>query len=193
MGQNAERISLYVPPEEYAAVKALGACWDEDSKYWYIGSDVDASAFRRWLPGHDDEEELQITSEQAYVASARVACQQCQSKIEVICIYCQSGLVRDESLEPLMKLTVSNISALDSALERQLAPWPAFKQVGEPGSQAGYFANHCPRCGALQEDYLLHDEPGDPFFSIPTAPPDAVELTPLVGRIQLSGDYHFEV
>jgi hypothetical protein len=35
-----ERIFLYVPPEEYAEVKASGACWDDDSKRWYIRSDM---------------------------------------------------------------------------------------------------------------------------------------------------------
>ncbi len=35
-----ERIHLYVPPEEYAQVKASGAFWDDESKRWYIGRDM---------------------------------------------------------------------------------------------------------------------------------------------------------
>jgi hypothetical protein len=31
--------------------------------------------------------------------------------------------------------------------------------ANQVGSEEGYFANHCPHCGALQEDYLLHAEP----------------------------------
>jgi hypothetical protein len=193
MGKNLRRISLYVPPEEYADVKALGGCWDEEAKCWYISSDVTSPTFQQWLPDNEQEEELGITSEQAYVASARVACQQCRSTIEVICIYCESGSVRDEPLEPLTKLTVSNVWAMDPVLARQLEPWPTFGKGSEPDSREGYFANHCSHCGALQEDYLLHDEPDGPFFDIPNASPGAVALTPLAGRVQLSGNYHFQV
>jgi hypothetical protein len=39
----------------------------------------------------------------------------------------------------------------------------------------------------------LHSEPGDPFFNIPRAAPGSIKLTPLVGRIRLSGDEHFEI
>ena len=45
----------------------------------------------------------------------------------------------------------------------------------------------------MQEDYLLHSEPGDVFFSLAIDTPGAVEFTPLEGRLQLSGDYGFEV
>jgi hypothetical protein len=45
----------------------------------------------------------------------------------------------------------------------------------------------------MQEDYLLHAEPGDVFFGISRAEPGSIEFTPLVGRIQLSGDCSFEV
>jgi hypothetical protein len=61
------------------------------------------------------------------------------------------------------------------------------------GSEEDCFANHCPRCGAMQEDYLLHAEPGDVFFGISHAEPGSIEFTPLAGRIQLSGDCSFEV
>jgi len=45
----------------------------------------------------------------------------------------------------------------------------------------------------VQEDLYLHSEPGDPFFGIPHAPPGAITLTPLLGRVQLSGDESFEI
>jgi hypothetical protein len=60
-------------------------------------------------------------------------------------------------------------------------------------TEDGYFANHCPHCGALQEDYLLHAEPGDVFFGLSRAESWSIEFTPLVGRIQLSGDSSFAV
>ena len=137
------------------------------------------------VPAHEDDGEFTVTSGRACVASATIACLKCHSNIEVICIYCESGIVSEE---PLKEFTVSGVWAMDSALTRQLEPWACFKSV----DQEGYFANHCPHCNALQDDLYLHSEPDQPFFSIPRAPPGTIELTPLVGRIQLSGDESFE-
>jgi hypothetical protein len=187
------RTYLFVPPEEKAEVEALGAHWDATSMCWYISADEDPARFSKWLPddaSEEEDEEFRITSSQAYVASATVPCEKCHSKIEVICIHCESGTV---SGDPLTQFTVSDVWAMDDALVRQLEPWPAFRKVASPDFQESDFFNHCPRCGALQDDFYLHSEPGDPFFSIPRAAPGSIKLTPLVGRIQLSGDEHFEI
>lgn len=141
-------------------------------------------------PRTEEDEEFTITSDQAYVAAATAPCQNCRAPIEVICIYCAGGTVMDE---PLTEFTVSNIRAMDGALAAQLGPWPAFREVSDHTDDESYFANHCPRCGALQEDLYLHSEPDQPFFSIARAEPGAVRLTPLEGRVKLSGDESFEV
>ena len=39
----------------------------------------------------------------------------------------------------------------------------------------------------------LHSEPDHPFFGIPRASHGAVRLTPLVGRVPLSGYESFEI
>ena len=185
-----QRSYLFVPPEEKSAVQALGACWDADSKRWYIDSAAVQAPFARWLPEAQDEEEFTIASSEAHVAAATTACHRCQSPIDVICIYCETGAVGGD---PLLCFTISNVWAMDDALARQLGSWPNFRDVGGADGDSGYFANHCPRCGALQEDMYLHSEPGDPFFDIPGAAPGAIRLTPLIGTIRLSGDEHFEV
>ncbi|TLZ37867.1 MAG: hypothetical protein E6K23_16870 [Gammaproteobacteria bacterium] len=189
----SDRLYLYVPPEEKGEVQALGASWDAESSCWYIGAGDDRARFWEWLPepgqGPGDEE-FSITSEAAYVAAATVACWKCRSRIEVICIYCESGTVLGE---PLSQFTVSSIRAIDGTLARRLAPWPTFREVHSEVDQESHFANHCPHCGALQEDMHLHSEPGHPFFSIPRSAPGAVRLTALEGRVRLSGDESFEV
>lgn len=188
-----QRTYLYVPPEEKVEVQALGAHWDGDSKRWYIGADESAEKFARWLPRspeaeeHDDEP-FTIVSDQAYVASAMTACQQCNSNIEVICIHCESGTA---SGEPLTRFTVSHIWAIDEELALHLRRWPDFHKVID--SDDGMFANHCPHCGAQQDDMYLHSEPGDPFFDIPSAARCSIRLTPLTGTVRLSGDEHFQV
>lgn len=136
------------------------------------------------------EDAFTITSSDAYVAVATVPCQRCRSSIEVICIHCERGTV---SGEPLDRFTVSEIWAMDEALARQLRAWPFFREVREPDGEGSSFANHCPRCGAPQDDLYLHSEPDEPFFDIPRAAPGSVELTPLDGPVRLSGDEHFEV
>lgn len=127
-----------------------------------------------------------IRSDQAYVACASSTCCRSRREIEVLAIYCQRGTASGESLE---QFTVQGIWAMEPALTRQLERWPSFRF----DAQQGCYANHCPHCGAPQDEAVLHDEPDQPFFSID--PPDTrtLRLTPLVGMVQLSGDYSVEV
>jgi len=184
-----ERIYLYVPPEEYAEVKASGACWDEHSKRWYVPQGSVSATLSRWM-GDGDEAEFGIESEEAFIAAAQTSCTNCREKIEVICIHCYSGIDL-ESGNALEFFTLSNISSMDSALAATLERWRFYRTTTEP--EDGYFANHCPYCGAVQEDYLLHSEPGDVFFCIAEAEPGSIELTAVEGRIRMSGDCGFGV
>ena len=186
-----ERTYLFVPPEEKADVEALGAQWDGLSKRWYICPDHAPAKFARWLAsaGENDEDELSIISNQAAVAATQTPCQRCGASIEVVCLYCESGTSSDE---PLSRFTVCDVSAMDENLSHQLRRWPTFRRISNPnGEEAGNFANHCPHCGAPQEDLYLHSEPDNPFFDIPNAPPGSITLTPLSGSIRLDGDEHF--
>ena len=187
-----ERIFLYVQPEEYAEVKASGACWDDASKRWYIPDEMAPASFSQWLGDEEGEAEYGITSDDAFVAAAQSACSSCHEQIEVICIFCESG-TDSEIGEPMRQFTLSNVWAMDSALATQLERWRYFRKGIGAESEEGYFANHCPHCEALQEDYLLHAEPVDVFFGLSRAEPGSIEFIPLVGRIQLSGDCSFAV
>ncbi len=187
-----EQIFLHVPPEEYAEVKGSGACWDDHSKRWFVPGDTAPASFSRWLGDEEGEAEFGATSDEAFVASAQASCLTCHERIEVICIYCESG-TDSEIGDPMTQVTVSSVWAMDKALATQLARWRFFRKSIGAGSEEGYFANHCPHCGALQEDYLLHAEPGDVFFGVSGAEPGSIEFTPLIGRIQVSGDCSFGV
>jgi len=186
-----ERIYLYVPPEEYAEVKASGACWDEHSKRWYVTQDKASATLSRWM-GEGDEAEFGFESEEAFIAAAQVSCSNCREKIEVICIHCYSGIDL-ESGNALEFFTLSNISCMDSALAATLEGWRFHRTATGAESEEGYFANHCPYCGTVQEDYLLHSEPGDVFFCIAEAEPGSIEFTAVEGRILVSGDCGFGV
>jgi hypothetical protein len=184
------RTYLFVPPEEKCEVRGLGARWDTESKRWYIESEEASARFSRWLQQSQDDEEYTISSAAAYVAEASTNCQRCDSRIDVICLHCESGTVLGE---PLARFTVFDVWAMDDSLTQHLEAWPNYRRVDGRGDDGTVFANHCPRCGSPQEDMYLHSEPDQPFFNVPRAEPGNIKLTALAGSIQLSGNEHFEV
>jgi hypothetical protein len=187
-----DRTYLYASPEDYPEIRAAGAHWDEAAKSWYIAGDMAPAAFSQWLGEEEEEASFGLSSDEAYVACAQATCVKCQRNIEVICLYCDGGI--DAELdEPLAQITVSNIWAMDAALAQQLEPWPGFRPRDAAGSGQGEYLNHCPHCGAAQEEELLHAEPRAVFFSVAGARAKSVKLVALEGRVQLSGDYGFEV
>ncbi|HEY3784362.1 MAG TPA: hypothetical protein VGL55_03680 [Steroidobacteraceae bacterium] len=137
-----------------------------------------------------EEYEFTITSSDAYVAAALIPCGTCHAKTEVICIHCETGTVSGEALS---RFTISDVTAIDKALARQLEPWPTFRKVGGSDVPEGDYANHCRHCGAVLDDMYLHSEPDEPFFDVPGAPPGSIKLAPLEGTIRLSGDEHFDL
>lgn len=130
-----------------------------------------------------------ITSNEAYVACARARCWRCRAVIEVVCLFCETGEIQGDRYEDF---AVSNITAVDAALWRQLERWPYFRFGYSHIARSRYLANHCPRCGALQGDYFLHCEPSGAFFTLKRAPAGAIEFTPLRGPVRLTGDEGFE-
>lgn len=179
------RTYLYVPPEEKTAVEAQGAKWDHETKRWYIEAQQPHFAFTRWLLVDDEAPEFNIISDRAFVAAAKFRCLECSRPTEVICIYCESGFVLDE---PLTNFSLSHITAMCEGLQEQLRTWPNFQKTA-----GGLFVNRCHNCGARCDDLYLHTEPGDLFFDLPSGSDGSIELTPIAGTIQLSGDEHFQV
>ncbi len=184
---------LYVPFEENAQVKALGGRWDLERKCWYIEDRQDPVRFRRWLHGRGEstvlDESYSIVSDRAYIASATTRCWRCGVSIGVVCIYCAAGIVDGDCYEDF---SVSNITAVDESLQRQLERWPFFRFGYSKVFGGRALANHCPHCRRLQADYYLHCEPEGAFFTVMGAPAGAIELQPLAGRVRMDGDQGFE-
>jgi len=69
------------------------------------------------------------------------------------------------------EFTVSNVWAMDEGLAEAMRRWNCYRKEGNEESAGGEdFANHCPHCGAAQEDYLLPSERGDVFFGLEMGP-----------------------
>jgi hypothetical protein len=129
-----------------------------------------------------------ILSDEAVVVSGRVKCWHCQADIEVICIYCQTGLIDGEAT---VDFSVSNVTRIDEALRLQLARWPKYQPMHRRGGQ-GCFANHCPSCQRPQDDFYLHFQPGGLFFSFQDPVAQELRIHALVGQVRLCGDEGFE-
>jgi len=142
----------------------------------------------RWSTESGDDG-YSIESNDAYVASSRIRCPHCSQETDVICIYCLSGTVLEESLE---RFTIADIWAMDDALLQELKRWPGFRRATD-GHSVGEFSNHCAACGEAIEDRDLHSEPGQAFFDIEHEPEGAVTLVSLPGTIWLSGNEHFVI
>jgi len=184
-----EKILLYVPVEEAEEAQSAGARHDPGCKCWYIEPDQERPRFRRWLRRGLEAEAFTILSDEAYVAVARTPCWRCGTPTEVVCIYCISGEVNGE---PCREFTVSNVTAIEPSLRRQLSQWPTFHVAHHHSPGQRYFANHCEHCGACQDDDSLHGEPGAVFFAPRHLPPNALHLVPVKGQARLSGDEGFE-
>jgi hypothetical protein len=71
-----------------------------------------------------------------------------------------------------------HIEALPDAVRRRmqaLAPMYRFA----PASQGSYWANHCERCGGIQEDHDLFCEPEGAFLPISSAAASVMEFSPI--------------
>jgi hypothetical protein len=134
----------------------------------------------------DEGAGFDIDSSQAFVASAQSSCRRCQRAIQVVCLYCHSGRVDDESLEAFR---VQCLWAMDEALSRQLQAWPTYRW----SEREARFLNYCPHCGSSQDEECLHEEPGQPFHDLAREVPEGVTLRALSGRVRLSGDYVADV
>lgn len=133
------------------------------------------------------EAEYRIVSDEAVVVSGHVLCWKCQASIEVVCLYCQSGFVDGEAA---LDFSVSNLTAVDEILLRQLAPWPHFRRVQSSDGRAATFENHCPSCAEAQDDWRLHHQPGSIFFCFQDPAYD-LKIYALQGRVRFSGDEGF--
>jgi hypothetical protein len=78
------------------------------------------------------------------------------------------------------------IESLPDAVRHRLqALAPRYRYAISPATQGSYWANHCERCGGVQEDHELFCEPEGAF--LPTSPAAAaiIELLPIPEALEV--------
>jgi hypothetical protein len=135
------------------------------------------------------DKDFRILSDEAAVICGRIRCWNCKADIEVICLYCQTGFVDGE---PMIDFSVSNVTNVDESLRLQLARWSNFHLKRRHGVDFGGFANHCPSCDRIQDDFYLHCRPHGIFFSFQDPRAQELQIHALRGLVRFSGDEGFE-
>ena len=67
----------------------------------------------------------------------------------------------------------------DAVRQRLQTVAPAYRLARSPATQGSYWANHCERCGGLQEDHELFCEPEGAFLPMSSEAGAAIELLPV--------------
>jgi hypothetical protein len=63
---------------------------------------------------------------------------------------------------------------------------PMYRFAASPATQGSYWANHCARCGAFQEDQDLFCEPEGAFLPVSPAAASSIELLPVPEAFEVS-------
>ena len=67
----------------------------------------------------------------------------------------------------------------DSVQRRMQALAPMYRLAVSPAAEGSYWANHCERCGGIQEDHDLFCEPEGAFLPISPAAASIIEFLPI--------------
>jgi len=170
---NGKKIILFMVEGEEDNAIALGAKWDNLNKCWYVPNDLfDSDLFDKWLPN-----ELNIIVRNPfYIAVGSRDCWKCNKPISVIG-FCSSNFVAleeneiDENFENASEVEYSEdwisydeltffqyVESLPDDIKIILSVhfkeyFPQYTKM----SGVSYWANHCPRCRAVQGDDHLFD------------------------------------
>jgi hypothetical protein len=199
-------MDLKVPYAEKDEVKALGARWEPARRCWYIPDGLDLRPFRRWIPAPDvGLPGLNLRSLETYVVTAPRRCWRCEQATTVV------GFLMAPDFEDFSVWEgdldgggrwgggegwcfAFYIDTLPSTLAAQaMTRAPRYRRAFSKTTQSSYWANHCSECGALQGDFHLFEEPGEPFL-----PRDSRDLAghrafAVKGVFQASGSFGHDI
>jgi hypothetical protein len=126
--------------------------------------------------------EINVRAPNYLIARTQGICPSCRAET------CQVGLLVPPQHEVLADIWecasrhaflfyVESLS--DEVVRRLQAIAPGYRSAVSPVTQGSYWANHCERCGAFQEDHDLFCEPEGAFLPVSPAAASSIEFLPV--------------
>jgi len=142
-----------------------------------------------------DEAGISHRSDRYLIARTAGSCRSCRQGTDLVALVLPPGhetwspddaLEADGSWEraafPALLFYVEFLPVDVAQRLRALAP--AYRPAFSPETQGTYWANHCGRCGAVQEDHELFCEPEGAFLPLSPGAAPAIELVTLHERFE---------
>ena len=143
------------------------------------------------MTDHDEHSSLNFRSRHYWIARTAVVCPQCRGETclvalmlppghEVLSIDEQDTSIRGDTWESVPRHAfLFYIEFLPDEVRRRIQVLaPMFRFATSPATEGSYWANHCARCGAFQEDHDLFCEPEGAFLPVSPAAAASIELLP---------------
>lgn len=133
-----------------------------------------------------------IESDDAYIATTMIDCWECEKEIPVIALCAKEATIEGEKHKDKSEIIrMSEITAMDRYTAHLFAgAFPDFRPYLNEEGELVEYANHCPHCGLVYEDEVLHDN--SEFLMLAQASPGSIAYVKIPGRIRLDGNEGFE-
>jgi hypothetical protein len=139
---------------------------------------------------------INVRSDGYLMARSAAICPHCRDKTRVVALVLPPGhetrsindagrqsaedsaLCRDSWERAPRHAVLFYIESLPDAVQRRMQALAPLYRLA-PAAQGCYWANHCERCGAIQEDHDLFCEPEGAFLPISPAAASIIEFLPI--------------
>ena len=199
-------MDLKVPYADKDEAKALGARWEPSRRCWYVPDGLDLQPFRRWIPARDTGAPgLNLRSPETYVVTAPRRCWRCGQTTTVVGFLMAPGFedfsVWEDEIDGGGHWGGSDgwcfafhVDALPSTIAAQaIMRAPRYRRAFSKTTQSSYWANHCSECSALQGDFHLFEELGEPFLPRDDRDLAGQRAFPVRGVFEASGSFGYSI
>lgn len=196
------RIDLDVPYHQKNDAKKLGARWDPSGKVWYVPSGVDPKPFARWRRNDG----FNLRTAEAYLVRSPTRCWSCTAPFDAIGFLLAPGFEMKEFDEDergdraedwsrqqdwRFAYYITDLSAAVVDMLKREAP--SYRRAFSKTTETTYWANHCPKCGALRGDFYLFEEFDGAFSPISVEHVLRMKATRLTTPFEANGQSSFGI
>lgn len=138
------------------------------------------------------ESEPNVRSERYSLVHGAAICPHCRGRTRVVAVLVPPGhqtrrLEDDDDAwdrVPCQALLFYLESLPEPVIRRLQQLAPLYRFAASPATQGSYCANHCERCGRMQEDHDLFCEPQGAFVPLGSEDAAAIEVVPVAERLE---------